>query len=193
MVSRRGFLKILGGTAAAIVAAPILAPSKPVLAAPPAAPLFVPSRNLDMGVPRRILTATEMPKLPPTATLTQVAVDGYHATRQMAHSVPMMLLHDEYMTEWGGRLKAGSTLLVDQVTADRWLENRVAIRPDATAEEAVKVIPGRSDVYLFGKDLPTTPVPSSDWERALRLDDERLARDRAERNALFRSALRAGR
>jgi hypothetical protein len=117
VITRRSFLKILGGTAAAAVAAPLITPAA-------AGPLFIPSQNLDMGVPRSILTATEMPTPKPTAYF----VTGDVGLRQL--NIPMLLVHDEFRPPgWQqyGREKvpAGTTLLVDRPTAERWVEHGV--------------------------------------------------------------------
>jgi hypothetical protein len=125
-LSRRSFFRITGGAIAAAAATQILTP--PAIAAP----LFVPAQNLDMGVPRRILTATAMPMRPASAVLPPM--DPATATARMGRTVPMLLLHDEYMTEWGGRLAAGSTILVDQQTADRWADHRVAVPTTGAAD-----------------------------------------------------------
>lgn len=125
-LGRRSFLKILGGTAAAAVAAPIIAPQTN-LVAPVAAPLFVPARNLDMGVPRRILTATEMP--PPQAfpqPFIPEAVQREIIDAQMRKTIAMLLLQDNYIPEYGGKLRAGHEVLVDQTTAYRWVRHGVA-------------------------------------------------------------------
>lgn len=122
--NRRSFLKILGGAAAAAVVAPIIAPQT-TLALPSTAPLFIPSKNLDMGVPRRILTATEMP----TASdpwLIPESVQREIIDAQMRKTIPMLLLQDNYISDYGGRLKAGHEVLVDRVTAARWVDHGVA-------------------------------------------------------------------
>jgi hypothetical protein len=113
VITRRGFLKILGGTAAAVAVAPLITPVS-------AGPLFIPSQNLDMGVPRAILTATEMPL---GEWLTPVMQESW--TDGVA--IPMLLVHDEFSPPgWQqfGREKvpAGTTLLVDLPTAERWVE-----------------------------------------------------------------------
>lgn len=141
-IGRRGFLKLLGGTAAAAVAAPVLAQgmTRPGgLALPSGGPLFIPARNLDMGVPRQILTATEMPDLLSDA----IWLDGERgiwnpapADHRMARTVPMVMLQDNYSWEYGrGLMRAGSTVLVDQETAERWADRGVAVPgADAPAE-----------------------------------------------------------
>jgi hypothetical protein len=48
-IGRRGFLGLLGGAAAAVVAAPSVTQA--------AAPLFIPAERLDMGVPRTLKPA----------------------------------------------------------------------------------------------------------------------------------------
>jgi hypothetical protein len=108
-------LKILGGTAAAAVAAPLITPAS-------AAPLYIPSQNLDMGVPRQILTATDMSLaewLIPDADYDICTVP-----------VPMLLVHDEFRPpgwqQYGQqRVPAGTTLLVDRPTAERWVTHGV--------------------------------------------------------------------
>jgi hypothetical protein len=128
-LSRRSFLKILGGTAAAAVAAPILPAS--------AGPLFVPAERLDFGVPRQIVTAQSVTVGEITALWEQQArtFDQAQASARMARTVPMTLLQNEYLHEWGGSLAAGSTILVDQVTAERWATNGVAVAGAAAPRE----------------------------------------------------------
>jgi hypothetical protein len=142
------------------VAAPLIKPAEIALAQP-AAPLFVPAQNLDMGVPRRILTATAMPTLTVEQVAAQIRDDATITTTRMGRTVPMLLLHDEYLTEYGGRLKAGSTLLVDQKTADRWVEYGVGVRSDASAAEAARVLPGRDNRYALG-GMAGLPIRSVD-------------------------------
>lgn len=115
MVSRRGFLQRLGLGVAAIAVAPVL----PRIA--PAAPLFVPPARLDMGVPRAILTASGMPLGP---WLEPVVTGAW------AGSVPMLLVHDEFQPpgwqQFGRpRVPAGTTLMVDRATAERWIGSGV--------------------------------------------------------------------
>jgi hypothetical protein len=120
-LTRRGLLKLLGGTVAAAVVAP-------QIVLPTQAPLFVPSHHLEMGVPRRIVPATELP--PPATTLTWA--NRFLGADELAVSVPMLLLQDNFAQQWGGRLKAGFEVLVDQATAERWIEFGVAV-PGARA------------------------------------------------------------
>lgn len=41
--------------------------------------------------------------------------------------VRMTLLGDEFMSEYGGALKAGTVVVVDPATANRWRQKRVAV------------------------------------------------------------------
>lgn len=114
-MNRRSFLKILGGSAAAVVAAPLITPS--------VGPLFIPPERLDMGVPRQILTATELPKAPAPDMLIDMV--GMRTA-----PIPMLLVQDEFSPPgWQqyGREKvpAGTTLLVDRTTAERWVKHGV--------------------------------------------------------------------
>lgn len=134
-IGRRGFLKILGGTAAAAVASQIITP--PTVAAP----LFVPAQNLDMGVPRKILTATEMPATTWEALGSIRRGSGpLTAPYRGAGSIEMTLLQAEFSFEYGGgrKLPAGTTLLVDAETAERWVTNGVAV-PGPHAPPALQI------------------------------------------------------
>lgn len=53
-MNRRSFLKLLGATATAAVAAPIITPTA-------SAPLYIPSQRLDYGVPRGLVTTRALP------------------------------------------------------------------------------------------------------------------------------------
>ena len=147
-LTRRNFLKILGGGVLATVAAPILGQgiaNSGILVTPrPTAPLFIPATNLDFGVPRQILTATEMPTAPPLSLIPE-SVQRETIEHAMSRTVPMMLLQDNYIPTYGGRLRAGSTLLVDQETATRWAHRGVAVAPDGSTPH--RVIPGRDAIY----------------------------------------------
>lgn len=114
-MQRRSFLKLLAGTTVAAIAAPLITPS--------VGPLFIPPERLDMGVPRAILTATEMPLGP---WIEPVVQERWTA----GDTVPMLLVQDEFSPRgWQqfGRQKvpAGTTLLVDRETAERWVKHGV--------------------------------------------------------------------
>lgn len=166
MVSRRGFLKFLGAGAAAVVAAPILQPAAPVLARP-SAPLFVPAANLDMGVPHRILTATEMPLA--SVRVPSQSQDIRQAAYRMAGSIPMLLLQDNFIQQYGGKLKAGAEVLVDRSTADRWIQNGVAV---AGADAP-------SDVKLQSMQKVMERQARKNREKYDRYPDYPLSRDRS--------------
>lgn len=113
---RRTLLKVGGGALIAAVAAP----------------LFIPSDRLDFGVPRQISTDTLTARH--IQELWHRSTERFEASRRAALTVsrdtlPMLLVHDEFMFERGGRLAAGTRLLVDQATSDRWIEYGVAV-PD---------------------------------------------------------------
>lgn len=120
-MQRRTFLKLLGGTAAATVAAPIITPAT--------GPLYIPAERLDYGVPRQIVTAQAMPLGEPSlAPFIEPVRQSAWAT---GTAVPMTLLWDEFRPpHWQqfGREKvpAGTTLLVDESTARRWIKYGVA-------------------------------------------------------------------
>lgn len=127
-MKRRSFLKLLGGTAAAAVAAPLIAPSMKI-ALPPAAPLFVPAQHLEMGVPTgRLLTAREAPAADLAALWERQAAkhEALRATYDARRTIPMLLVQSEYLIEYGGKLPAGSQVMVDRETAERWTRNGVA-------------------------------------------------------------------
>lgn len=135
-MNRRSFLKILGVGVATVAAAPLITPTT--------APLFVPSNRLDFGVPRTIVTATEMSPTAffldnPNTTLKSQGWPGYgwQIVPFPGQVVPMTLLWDEFGPPgWQqfGRQKvpAGTTLLVDATTAERWVHHNVAA-PAASA------------------------------------------------------------
>ncbi len=127
VVSRRGFLKLLGAGAAAIVAAPILGEMAPKIVTPtPSAPLFVPSERLDFGVPtQRLVMSADVDKA--VRETAMLRADEDTASRKMADSVPMLLLLDNYMPKYGGKLKAGTEILADRETARRWMAFNVAV------------------------------------------------------------------
>jgi len=52
-------------------------------------------------------------------------------------TVRMTLLNDEYLAEHGGRLKAGTVVLVDQRTARRWHDKSIAV-PSAETDKTVR-------------------------------------------------------
>lgn len=121
MIGRRSFLKILGGTAAAAVAAPIIAPQT-ALALPSSAPLFVPAANLDFGVPTgRLSLSTDV-----AAAAKQAIRDGARQAYADVESISMLLLQDNYIPWAGGKVKAGTEITVDRETADRWVKHGVA-------------------------------------------------------------------
>lgn len=131
-VGRRSFLKILGSVGAAIAAAPLITP--------PSAPLFIPSERLEFGVPKTLVTVQSLEQgdvqalIAETQARRNLLVDESAAAR-MAQTVPMLMLRDEYHQRFGGKLVAGSTVLLDQQTAQRWQaiglavpQNRVLFR-----------------------------------------------------------------
>jgi hypothetical protein len=79
-----------------------------------------------MGVPRQILTATEMP-----TTLTTWANTFLNAEElSFFDEIPMLLVHDEFSPpgwqQFGRqRVPAGTTLMVDRPTAERWVTHGV--------------------------------------------------------------------
>lgn len=126
---RRAFLKTAG---AALVTAV-------------AAPLFIPSDRLDFGVPRAVSTETL------TSGEIQALWGRYverfdglqqRATQRIVGQVPMLLVQNEYMTTYGGKLAAGSRVLVDQATSDRWLAYGVAV-PDRGHPQYGQPLPER--------------------------------------------------
>ncbi len=135
MVSRRGFLARLGLGAAAVIAAPLIGA--------PTAALFIPSSRLEMGVPHAFASASLAPSdlMDESAAREALTVvpEGWRAP--YADQVSMQLLYDEYMSERGGRLQAGSVLLVDEKTADRWTASGVAVPTDTRRAE--RLIRGR--------------------------------------------------
>ena len=44
----------------------------------------------------------------------------------------LTLVNDQYLSEHGGRLKAGTVVLVDDLTARRWLEKGIAVPSSET-------------------------------------------------------------
>ena len=138
-IQRRDFLKILGGTAAAAIIAPVV----PKILTP-SAPLFVPAQRLDFGVPTQRLIGAREAASSDVARLWQAQVARTQEMRDLRDHVPMILLQDNYISEYGGRLQAGSTLLVDQTTADRWIEHRIAVPATPGAAEAKRIV-GRED------------------------------------------------
>jgi hypothetical protein len=149
-IDRRTFLKRIGGGLLAVAAAPVLLPTS--------APLFIPSDRLEMGVPRRLAAAIAS-GTPPGASL---------------WGVPMRLNQDEFSMEWGGRLPAGSIVTVDEVTARRWIDNRIGapteswMRSASDAEQRAIVAQAVPDPWRFrsrfrsAEELGTTmPIPPS--------------------------------
>ncbi|HEY5990153.1 MAG TPA: hypothetical protein VIV12_27770 [Streptosporangiaceae bacterium] len=132
---RRQFLKLIGGASTAVLAAPLLARAS--------TPLYIPAARLDYGVPKQLIVPDHQIVNVNDLIwdeLVRISADGESRIASTL-SVPMLLLHDEYMAERGGRLKAGSVLLVDQRTAERWTTNRVAV--PAPGHEKESVIAGR--------------------------------------------------
>lgn len=139
-MNRRGFLKRLGLGAAAVVASPLITPAEKVLALP-STPLYVPSQRLDFGVPtQRLIMSTdiEAAKRVVRPPLADAPADG---------SIPMLLVHDEFRPpgwqQFGSpRVPAGTTLLVDRATAERWIERGVGTAgtaaPPGLQEASVK-------------------------------------------------------
>lgn len=130
-MKRRSFLKILTGAAAAVVAAPAIGQGmpRPALAQPAvSAPLYIPPQHLDYGVPRQIVTARSMSEVAPVA-------DAYAEMQHPLGEIPMLLRQAEYLPGFGGKLPAGSTVMVDRVTADRWVANHVAVPAPSAPRE----------------------------------------------------------
>lgn len=160
-MNRRSFLKVLGGAATALVAAPILTP--------PSAPLFIPSQNLDYGVPSgRLATASSIS----TQTLQQLWDRG--VARRADGTVPMLLRQSEFLPWAGGKLPAGSVVMVDRETADRWIANDIAV-PGPSAPYAMQTVSAKrlaerqqrantmswDNVYLDAEELAViAPVPA---------------------------------
>jgi hypothetical protein len=187
-VTRRSFLKILGATAAAAAVA------HPVLTTPAAsagAPLFVPAERLDFGVPREIATARSL-DTQEVKDLWQQHVNRFDEARSraiMGDSVPMTLVQDEFLLEWGGRLAAGSTVMVDPVTAYRWIAGGVGVAaagaPMELRNESVRVQGERQRER--DKRAESWPFPEHDddeHELSLNFGRGRVADD--EIQALFR-------
>jgi hypothetical protein len=146
-IDRRTFLKRIGGGLLAVAAAPLIVPTS--------APLFIPSDRLEMGVPRGLSEALRSVRLPAQFTF---------------GSVPVRLTRDEFSMEWGGRLVAGSTVLIDEATARRWTAVGVAVpteswmRTASAAEQRAVVAQAVPDPWRFrtAEELGTTmPIPSS--------------------------------
>lgn len=132
-MDRRTFLKLMGGAAATVAAAPLLPAS--------AAPLFIPSDRLDfvphapkfyVPEPSEILAFADMP-----AGLGDYGLPG---------SRMVMTLHDNYMPNRSGRIKSGSLLLATNAEADRWIAHGIAVPVDPGLN-----IPMRDDI-LPGRD-----------------------------------------
>lgn len=159
MVSRRGFLKLLGAAGAAIVAAPALAEAAPKLVTPaPSAPLFVPAERLDFGVPtQRLVISSDVAKAVRETEHLRASVE--QAERWVAGQVPMLLLQDNYLPQYGGKLKAGAEVLVDQATAKRWMAFNVAVpSPTAPVEAQQQYVERRAFVEdERGKYFGRTP------------------------------------
>jgi hypothetical protein len=150
-IDRRTFLRRIGGGLLAVAAAPVLVPT--------AAPLFIPSDRLEMGVPRRLAAAIASGRGPGALS---------------PGAVPMRLNQDEFSMEWGGRLPAGSVVTVDERTALRWIANRIGapteswMRSASDAEQRAIVAQAVPDPWRFrsrfrsAEELGTTmPIPPS--------------------------------
>lgn len=155
------------GAATAVVAPSLLLPPTKVLAQP-SAPLFVPAQNLDMGVPRHIFTATEMPKALPAAFIPE-AVQRKIIDNVMGRSIPMLMLQDNFSTQYGGRIKAGAEVLTDRETADRWIRFNVAT-PGPSAPKDLQL---RSAQRMMERKAMQRRAPAFDWQ----LDKREWRRD----------------
>jgi hypothetical protein len=115
---------VLGGVGAAIAAAPLIVP--------PSAPLYIPSERLEFGVPKTFVLVDSLERGDVQALLAErqarrnLMVDEQAAAR-MAETVPMLMLRDEYNQRFGGHLNAGSTVLLDPATAQRWATVGIAV------------------------------------------------------------------
>lgn len=174
-LSRRGFLKILGGATVAAVIAPKIVLPETTVVTPTKAPLFVPSQNLDMGVPRRILTATELP--PATTTLTWK--NQFLGAGELAATVPMLLLQDNFIRQYGGKLRAGSEVMVDPSTADRWIQNGVAAPgPNAPQYLQLRSVQRIMERKAARKRREYEAMTPSFWDRsAVQILDRRMNLD----------------
>jgi hypothetical protein len=155
-IDRRTFLKRIGGGLLAVAAAPLIVPTS--------APLFIPSDRLEMGVPK---------------ALAQTLASGRPPAEPMRGAVPMRLNQDEFSLEWGGRLPAGSVVTVDEVTARRWIDNRIGapteswMRSASAAEQRAVVARAVPDPWRFrsaeeiGTTVPISPStpPDGEWFR----------------------------
>lgn len=185
-IGRRGFLKILGGTAAAAVAAPLITPAQGIVR-PGMAPLYVPPQNLDYGVPQRSLslsTDIEAAKRTTTISWKNVFLDA----EEIAVRVPMLLRQSEFIPEFGGKLPAGAEVMVDQMTADRWVRNHVAVpgsnAPRDLQEQSAKRLAARSqdwrgddghmDTYSLGVFAPLPEREPTEMARVLFNDAEAM-------------------
>ena len=63
--------------------------------------------------------------------------DTARATHRVANGIPMRLLQDNYISQYGGKLKEGTEVFVDRQTAERWVRNGVAL-PGPTAAPDVQ-------------------------------------------------------
>ena len=140
-MNRRTFLKTIGIGASVLMAAPIL--STPVSKiALPTAPAIIPPARLDFGVPtQRFMTATEMPASAIhmwDVIAKQVLADTDYdlwATR----NIPMLTLEYGWFDGYGGKLPAGSQIMVDRTTAERWVSHGVAVPgPQAPADLQIR-------------------------------------------------------
>lgn len=179
-MNRRSFLKILGGAATAAVAAPLLPPA-PKIVTPASAPLFVPPARLDFGVPRRIVTATELPPLDAADFWDQVEP---MIAQRIGERMSMLLLQSEFMTQYGGKLAAGSEVLVDPVTAERWLQNGIAV-PGHSAPQDVQARDAARVARMRGTWPRPYAAPFAPIEGWSRWDD--VPTDDSAMNQLLRS------
>ena len=195
-ISRRTFLKLLGAGAVAVAAAPLLEQAVPVFAQP-SAPLFIPPQNLDMGVPRQILTATELP----VSGWFEPVVQGDRAAGvDFIEAIPMLLAQDEFRPpgwqQYGQpRVPAGTTLLVDRATAERWIAYGVGtpgpkapvdLQEAAVRRQATSAV-SWGNVFIDAEEIiATAPILQADW-RSVRWPDA-TERDRRWSAAIERAS-----
>ena len=103
-----------------------------VIVAAVGVPLFIPAERLDFGVPRALALPTHA-ELAPTSIEALARDVAAPAPLPTTDSVPMLLVHNEFLAEYGGRLEAGSTVIVDRATAGRWLDYGVAVPAEGYA------------------------------------------------------------
>lgn len=123
-ISRRSFLKLLGVGAAAAVTAPVLGagavrPGGLVLP-PPQAALFIPSEHLDAVPTQRLSLSTNIEQA------VRYAQQHPEPRPIGTGSIPMLLIQSEFMLPYG-KLPAGSEVMVDDIVANRWVRNNIAV------------------------------------------------------------------